>query len=530
MKIKKIELRNYKRFTDFTIDNISAPVKLVLVVGPNGSGKTSLFDAFNLWYRQHGALGWNQDSQFYFKSKVNNDWNKLVSIEFHDNKTEHGESLRGKFYFRTAYRNQSDFTIQTLQKQRDPITSNKINFLIQNDETVSENYQRLISHTLSGVYDKENESKTVVQLREELIGKIKKSLNNVFEDLSLNSIGDPLSDGNFYFEKGSSKNFHYKNLSGGEKSVFDIILDLIIKSAYYPEAIFCIDEPEAHMHTHLQSLLLEEIFNLIPDNSQLWLNTHSIGMLKKAKEIEENIPGRVAFINFDNLDFDNHVEIEPSPIDKTLWSKFLELALDDFSTLIAPVKVIFCEGTQVGRKNKNFDAQVYSRIFEKNYPDVSFISIGSCTDLENKDNPSISIIKRLLPNSTFQRLVDRDDKSTEEIKELNDSEIKVLSKRHIESYLLDDEIISKLCISIGKNDLIKTCIDAKKQKINESTEKGHANDDIKSASGAIYLELKKILGLTQCGNTTAAFLRDTLTPLVTNETQIYKDLHKEIFE
>ena len=79
MKIKKIELKNYKRFTDFTIDNISASVKLVLVVGPNGSGKTSLFDAFNLWYRQHGRLGWNQDSQFYFKTNVNNDWEKLVS-------------------------------------------------------------------------------------------------------------------------------------------------------------------------------------------------------------------------------------------------------------------------------------------------------------------------------------------------------------------------------------------------------------------------------------------------------------------
>lgn len=530
MKIKKINLRNFKRFSDFTIDNIPASIKLVLVVGPNGSGKTSLFDAFNLWYKQHASIGWNQDKRFYFKSNENNDWNKLVSIEFHDNESGYGENQRGKFYFRTAYRNQSDFTIGSLQKQGDPTTTNKINLLIENDETVSENYQRLISHTLSGVYDNENDSKTVKQFREELIGKIQNSLNNVFEDLSLSSIGDPLSNGSFYFEKGSSKDFHYKNLSGGEKSAFDIILDLIIKSAYYPEAIFCIDEPEAHMHTHLQSLLLEEIFSLIPDNSQLWLNTHSIGMLKKAKEMEENVPGSVAFINFDNLDFDNHVEIEPSPIDKTLWLKFLELALDDFSTLIAPAKVIFCEGTQVGRKNKSFDAQVYSRIFERSYPDVSFISIGSCTDLENKDNPSILIVQRLLPNSTFQRLVDRDDKSTQEIKELNASGIKVLAKRHIESYLLDDEIISKLCNSVGKDELIQTCIDAKKQKIIESIERNNATDDIKSASGEIYNELKRILELTQCGNTTAAFLRDTLTPLVTKETQIYKDLHKEIFE
>ena len=526
MKIKKINLRNFKRFTDFTINNIPASVKLVLVVGPNGSGKTSLFEAFYLWFKQHGGFGYNQDKQFYLKGDVSSDWHKLVSIEFHDNKNESRENIKGKFYFRTAYRNQSDFTINTLQKQQDPTTTNKISFLMQNDETVSENYQRLISHTLSGVYDKENETKTVLQLRNELIGKIQKSVNNVFEDLSLCSIGKPLSNGSFYFEKGSSKDFHYKNLSGGEKSAFDIILDLIIKSAYYPEAIFCIDEPEAHMHTHLQSLLLEEIFSLIPDNSQLWLSTHSIGMLKKAKEIEENEPGSVAFINFDELDFDNHVKIEPSRIDKALWLKFLELALDNFSTLIAPAKIIFCEGNQQGRKYKDFDAQVYSRIFEKKYHDVSFISIGSCTEIENKDNPSMLIVQRLLPNSTFHKLVDRDDKNTQEIDELNASGIKVLAKRHIESYLLDDEIISKLCNSVGKDELIQTCIDAKKQKIIESIERNNATDDIKSASGEIYNELKRILELTQCGNTTAAFLRDTLTPLVTKETQIYKDLHK----
>lgn len=33
------------------------------------------------------------------------------------------------------------------------------------------------------------------------------------------------------------------------------------------------------MHTALQSKLLNEMYNLVPDRSQLWLSTHSIGML-----------------------------------------------------------------------------------------------------------------------------------------------------------------------------------------------------------------------------------------------------------
>lgn len=107
--------------------------------------------------------------------------------------------------------------------------------------------------------------------------------------------------------------------------------------------------------------------------------------------------------------------------------------------------------------------------------------------------------------------------------------IKTSARRHIESYLLDDEIIAKLCRSIGKSDLIQDCLDAKKAAMEASILRGHPTDDIKSASGQIFLELKRILGLRQCGNNTSAFLRDTIAPLVTDETTIYQEIEKEIF-
>ncbi len=81
------------------------------------------------------------------------------------------------------------------------------------DASVSENYQRLVSHTLSGVFSAANEDKTVKSLKQELIGKIAESLSRVFDDLQLSSIGEPLVNGSFYFTKGRSTNFHYKNLS-----------------------------------------------------------------------------------------------------------------------------------------------------------------------------------------------------------------------------------------------------------------------------------------------------------------------------
>lgn len=47
MQIREIRLQQFKRFTDLTISNIPTDAKLVLLIGTNGCGKSSVFDAFN---------------------------------------------------------------------------------------------------------------------------------------------------------------------------------------------------------------------------------------------------------------------------------------------------------------------------------------------------------------------------------------------------------------------------------------------------------------------------------------------------
>ena len=46
MKIKSITLKNFKRFTNLTIQDLPESAKLVVLIGPNGCEKSSLFDAF----------------------------------------------------------------------------------------------------------------------------------------------------------------------------------------------------------------------------------------------------------------------------------------------------------------------------------------------------------------------------------------------------------------------------------------------------------------------------------------------------
>lgn len=541
MHIKRIELNNFKRFTHLVVEDIPSTAKLVILVGPNGSGKTSFLEAMNHFYKYSGYC---DIGDYHYLNKAgkekelqHQEWYSLVlntvGIDFHDTtfpKTiGNNNDIRGHFYFRSAYRNEPDFQIDSMQRQSDPTESVRLSTLIQNDQTVSANYQRLVANAISGVFNSVNDTKTVEALRQELIGKVQVAIACVFEDLELSSIGDPLKDGNFYFTKGTVMDFHYRNLSAGEKSAFDLILDMVIQSKYYQDAIYCIDEPETHMHTKLQGKVLRELYNLIPGVSQLWVSTHSIGMLQEADDIEKENPGTVIFLDFDGRNYDAEQIICPAHIGKAVMDKFYELAFGDFAKLMLPKKIVFCEGNPNGISRKDYDKTIFTRLFGDAHPDTFFISGGSCNELENIETKLGEIMSTLLKSTTVIKIVDRDDLSEQEVSELLQKGIKTTSKRHLEAYLLDDEIIRKLCNSVGLPEKFDECKVEKLKAINNAILRGRAADDIKAASGEIYTALRRVLNLSRCGNNPDSFMRDTMAPLITPDTVVYKQLEQDIF-
>ncbi|MBI0075067.1 AAA family ATPase [Commensalibacter sp. M0357] len=539
MKIKNVQIRNFKRFTELKIEGIPETAKMVVLVGPNGCGKSSVFEAFNanlftswsisknnLMYHKanvdYGTFPFPDDSEYY-----NKDDDLSVDIDYETYNQRLKESSKS-LYYRTAYRNQSSINVNSISK-KDITTRRPISF-ISNDEKVALNYTKLIHLTMSGVYAEENDNKTIKKLRGELIGKLQQSVQNVFSDLILNNIKAPLEEGTFYFKKGIIDHYNYKNLSSGEKAAFDLLLDLIINLDDYQDALFLIDEPEVHIHTNLQGKVIEEMYKLIEGEGQLWIATHSLGVMMKAKELSLKNPGSVAFLDFDQHDFDQAVTLRPSPIDRVVWQKFMSVALDGLETKLAPEIIVMCEGSLEGKKRFNFDAKIYTWIFQNQYPHITFISGGACNDLKKKSREFRMLSSVLEQQSKVLRLIDRDDYSDEEVKEFQKEEIFISGRRAIENYLWDDELITKLLEKHNKIELLSEALAGKEKVIKNSVSRKHAEDDLKSASGQIYIGLKKLLNLSRCGNDHITFMRDTMCPLITPDTKLYKEMERDIIE
>lgn len=536
MKIKKITIKDFRRFTDLTIERIAPSVKLVVLLGRNGSGKSSLFDAFSeaAVYAKHKVYDWN--NAYHSKNGVKIDnaiqgWPNL-HCEFHDSSIVYPvQKYRPKdFYFRTAYRFDAIAQSKGLQKLPSVLEdSHDPRMMINLDTRVADNYQRLVSNSLGALFEPgDSNNVTRIELRDTYIRKIRESMIRVFGDLVLEGPGRPLDDGTFLFKKGMSHGFKYMNLSGGEKAAFDLLLDIVLKAEAFDDTVYCLDEPELHMHSSLQGRLLDEILKVLPDKCQLWIATHSVGMIRKAKELYENDPAKVAFLDFSDRDFDQPQTLCPIEPSRALWQKAFEISLGELVSLIAPQKIFLCEGQKKilgARRNPDFDSRCYNKIFAKEFPDVQFVSVGGCNDVESNAKMAKAILKECVSGVEVRTIYDCDDRSQTEIADVQAKGGVVLSLRDIENYLWDDEVLKKLCESISN----PIAFSAIKQKKDELMRGIMPSDDVKQISGQLYVAIKSLLNLRQCGNTHESFARDTLAPLITSDMEVYKLLRKDIF-
>ena len=531
MRIKNIHLKDYKRFTELTIADLPATARLVVLVGPNGTGKSSVFDSFLLKasaaVNNHALSG--DREQYYEKvvrSRTSHEVARRVTIEFHglgDGSVD--VDMKSAFQVRSAYRNESDFRIQQLQATSAEDAGPRIVRIIDVDTSVSKNYERMTWKGMQDLHRDAPEDLTIGEYRRESLGDLQKAVRGLFTEpeLSLQDFGG-IQAGSFRFSKGGVSDFHYKNLSGGEKAAFDILLDVFVRRDEAGEAVFCIDEPELHVATDLQGPLIASILELLPDSTQLWIATHSIGIVREAYRMQQDRPGEVAFLDFSGRDFDGPVTIAPSAPNRVFWENTYKVALDDLSSLVAPQRVLICEGSK-NKHVKAFDARCYNQLFADESPETLFISQGGAGEVIRSEH-LVAILKSVARGIDVQKLIDRDDMTDGERSQRIAQGMRVLSRREIEEYLYDPEVLRTFLETAGCGDSVVEEVLRER----ESLVNGHAGpNNVKDVSRELFAKIRNATGLPNLGNSRDEFASQFLVPALSGTPSVYEELREDVF-
>ena len=370
----------------------------------------------------------------------------------------------------------------------------------------------------------------------ELIGDLQKSMKVVFGDITVDALVSAEDTGTFTFTKGAAKNFLYENLSAGEKAAFDLLLDIVVNKAKFDDALYCIDEPEAHLSTKIQRTLLNELCRLIPDNSQLWLATHSIGMVRAAQDMRADDAEKVIFLDVgygpdgELRDYDQPQTIEPANTDHRFWKRHYVVALDDMAELLAPERIVLCESSTEG-EGPPLDEACYSRIFAREFPQTQFVSVGPASKVEKRMGDLLPLLERIIGKTEVIRFRDRDDSTPEEVKEDHTKEVPIRTMsefRNLESMLLSDGVLARLCESLNKSDRLEAIRAARDEDLKRKSGQ-HAADDLKPAAQAVHHAARRELKLERSGRTKDSFMRNVLAPLVKEGTPEYQTLRNDIF-
>lgn len=413
MRITGLELHNFKRFTQLTLAGIPAEAKLVLLIGSNGSGKSSVFDAFELLNRGSKMQGLNDEH--YYKKEIFNSTKIIFQLAdgltgdykvIHQGSTLHNNLENLNFYGRSSFRQLPRLTRTNLGGRVIDIKNDtdRPQYFIDRDERFENDIENITGIILRDLFRSSNPQE---KIKERFIDPINRGLSNIFGEnngtkLELIEIIPPL-DGKIAqvtFRKGQSE-FHYNHLSAGEKEVINILINLSSRRDALENAICFFDELDLHLNTKLQFRLMQEIVtNWIPDNSQFWTASHSLGFIEYARTSAEAV-----ILDFDDLDFDLPHTLRPVPKEQ---SDVYEIAVgkEFLPSLLEGKRICFVE---------NNDRDLYGAIGIK---DVLFAS-GT-----NRNN----VYHKVLSDKSLWGIVDRDF--------LTDEDIQLIRKQYTNLFIL----------------------------------------------------------------------------------------------
>jgi hypothetical protein len=387
MFVSKLQLKNFKRFTDLTIDlsSVQPPPRLVLMIGANGSGKSSIFDAFE-WLSVGKGSSPHYERPYYRKNKGETTVGEIAFVggislrRVNETAESSGNLPLNFFYGRSAFRQLPRLTRTAIGGQSILLDTDedRPRQYIEYDQRFENDIDILAERIVQEIfidrkYDAGEISNRYIEPINQALGRIFKT--DPATSLSLEAIFPPLQQKplRITFRKGQA-GIDYDLLSSGEKEILNILINLFIRRESFRDTIYFIDELDVHLNTALQYDLLKEVVeNWLPGGCQLWTASHSLGFIQYAKESEHAI-----VFDFDLLDFDVPHTLLPQFKDT---AEIYEIAVpaEVLPSLFKDRQIVVCENQNdslyqllglprkvfYGVANKN---DVYYRV--KNNPDL----------------------------------------------------------------------------------------------------------------------------------------------------------------
>lgn len=338
-KVKSINISNFKGIQelelDFTYQNSNRLLDNIVIYGINGSGKSTILEAIyiclivgSVYHKEREdlkriedflinyiSLGnewiYNNEEEFNITIKLTNNKKDLsATLSYHkenglnwntENASNFSSVLKDSFSYLSSYRLLNPSTVQSagdweeIERIEEDVARRKVrvsrdlrygrtNHFPSLSLQFDNNYRTVKQYLINLITDKKVEALTFKNA--EILDKIKESFKIFFPKktfLEQLSRTDTTKDYRLMIENEDKSIVDLDQLSSGEREVIAFFTYLCTKAIN--NSIIIIDEPELHLHSKWQSIILYAIHKIFP-NVQLFVASHSNEIHQASSESE----------------------------------------------------------------------------------------------------------------------------------------------------------------------------------------------------------------------------------------------------